>query len=240
MSCYFDLADQLGGDFFHLRLGGVARLGDKIECAQRQSFESGRGAGGGVRADDDDRQLVRAGDLPQGFHAVHTRHIEIERDHVRLELVNLAQCKAAINSGADDFDGLIALQDLRDHLAHERGVIYHQHADFFAHAVAPLSRGEALAGALPSLLTTAAMFRMRTTLPSPRIEAPLTRSVATNWSSKALITNPSSPTSFSTTKPKRCSPMAITMMKNFFCADGWACTCSRSSRSRVRILSRNL
>ena len=125
MRRYFDLADQLGGDLFHLRLSGVARLGDEIKCAQRQRFESGRGAGGGVRAYDDDRQLVSAGDLPQSFHAVHARHVEIESDHVRLEFFDLAQGKAAVNGRPYHFDGLVALQDLRNHLAHERGVIYY-------------------------------------------------------------------------------------------------------------------
>src|SRR5919108_4934373 len=99
---------------------------------------------------------MSARDLPQGLHAIHARHVEIESYHMWLEFIDLAQGKAAVNGGADHFDGLIALQDLRDHLAHERRIIYNKHADFFAHAVAPFGPGNALAGAaFPSLLTTA-------------------------------------------------------------------------------------
>ena len=56
---------------------------------------------------------------------------------------------------------------------------------------------------------------MSTTRPSPRMEAPLIRSVATVWSSSALITSSSSPSRLSTIIPSFRSPMEITSTKIF-------------------------
>ncbi len=53
----------------------------------------------------------------------------------------------------------------------------------------------------------------QTTRPSPRMEAPLTRSVSTVSSSTALMTNSSSPSSASTINPNLRSPAAMTRMK---------------------------
>ena len=56
---------------------------------------------------------------------------------------------------------------------------------------------------------------MSTTRPSPRMEAPLIRSVATVWSSSALMTSSSSPSRLSTIIPSFRSPMEITSTKIF-------------------------
>src|SRR6185312_1430351 len=56
---------------------------------------------------------------------------------------------------------------------------------------------------------------MSTTLPSPRMEAPLIRSVATVWSSSALMTSSSSPSRLSTIIPSFRSPIEITSTKIF-------------------------
>ena len=61
--------------------------------------------------------------------------------------------------------------------------------------------------------STAGTFRMRTTVPSPRIEAPLTRSLETMSLGSALMTSSSSPTRLSTTRPKRFSAAPMTMTK---------------------------
>ena len=60
---------------------------------------------------------------------------------------------------------------------------------------------------------SAIMLRIRTTRPSPRIEAPLTRSVVIDWSSSALMTNSSSPSSPSTMTPNLRSPLLMTSTK---------------------------
>src|SRR6266702_73223 len=66
--------------------------------------------------------------------------------------------------------------------------------------------------------STAGTFKMRTTVPSPRMEAPLTRSLETISPGSALITNSSSPTRLSTRRPKRFSAAPMTITKFFFLA----------------------
>ena len=100
----FDLERQLGSDLLQAAGSGVLRLGDEIERAERQSFQRERRAFLGVRADDDHRHAMLARDLAQHLDAVHARHVQIERDHVRVQLLNLAQADQAIHRRADDFD----------------------------------------------------------------------------------------------------------------------------------------
>src|SRR5947209_16053155 len=100
--------------------------------------------------------------------------------------------------------GVVGLKDLRNQLAHQRRVIHYKHSDRFGrgcHCRAPAAAaavrspsarkrpdGSIVVSADVKRSTTAGRFTIRTTLPSPRIEAPLTRSVAIVWSSNALIT----------------------------------------------------
>ena len=159
--CDLDFQRQLGGDLLQAAGSGVLRLGDEIECAERQRFQRERRAFLGVRADDDHRHVMLARDLAQHFDAVHARHFQIERDDVRAQLLNFSQADQAIHGGADDFDRGIAEQHLRNQLPHQRGIIDHQDANSFAHAIAPT------AGMRDRCETTAGTFRISTTVPSP-------------------------------------------------------------------------
>ena len=85
--------------------GGVLRLRDEIERAERKRFQRERSAFLGVRADDDYRHAMLARDLAQHLDAVHARHFEIERHDVRMQLFDLAQADQAVHRRADDFDG---------------------------------------------------------------------------------------------------------------------------------------
>src|SRR5437899_986635 len=149
-----------------------------------------------MRTDDDDGKLVSPHDLAQGLHAVHARHLQIERDHMRMQFFNLLQPEFAVHGRADDLDPGIAFDDLRDQLAHQCGIVDDQDSYRRAHADAPALRSALKSSAtldLPRRATTEFKFKISTTVPSPRMEAPLTKSVATKWSSSALITNSSSP-----------------------------------------------
>ena len=66
--------------------------------------------------------------------------------------------------------------------------------------------------------STAGTLRIRTTVPSPRIDAPLTKSLAMISDGSALMTSSSSPTRLSTSRPKRFSaaPMTMTKLRFFF------------------------
>src|ERR1700747_112586 len=156
------------------------------------------------------RKRSTAHDHAQRFHAVHARHFQVQRNHVGTQLFNLLERERAIHGGAHDFDGRVALQDVGDELAHERGIIHHENSNAFTHAIAP--RGIAR----ERRERTAGTLRINTTVPSPRMDAPLTKSLATISAGSALMTSSSSPTNWSTSKPKRFSAAPMTMTKFFF------------------------
>src|SRR5438105_852297 len=98
------------------------------------------------------------GDLAQCLEAIHTRHLEVERDNVRPKLVDLLESEAAVHGGADNLDGVVALENLRNQFPHESGIVYYEDAHRFAHACAPLAPSR------PMRPTTAWIFRMSTTV----------------------------------------------------------------------------
>src|SRR5450755_435787 len=163
-----------------------------------------------MRAEQDHRQRRSAHDQPQRLHAIHARHFQIQRDHVGAQLFDLLQRERAVHRRPHHFNGRIAGQNRRNQLAHQRGVVYDQNADGGAHAIAPSGV------ARESRASTAGTFKISTTVPSPRIEAPLTRSLDTISVGSALITNSSSPTKLSTSKPKRFSAAPITITNFLF------------------------
>src|SRR5579871_1913664 len=156
-----------------------------------------------MRAHDDHGDFVLARDLAEHFETVHARHFEIERDDTGAQLFDFFQPDFAVHRGAYNFDGRVVRKRLRNQLAHQRRVIDHEHSDFFAHAMAP--RG----AAFDSCATTAGTFRISTTVPSPRIDAPLTSGEVTRLSSSALMTSSSSPNKLSTARPNFRLPAEI-------------------------------
>src|SRR3954471_19977186 len=150
-------------------------------------------------------------DLSQRLHAVHAWHLQVQRDHMRMQFLNLLQSELAIHCCTNHFDGRILFQHLRNKFSHQCGIVNDKYFCRAAHAVAPAPLAVVCDRARPSFETTACTSRINTTVPSPRIEAPLTRSVDTRWSSRALMTSSSSPTSLSTINPNLRSPSAITI-----------------------------
>src|SRR5881394_599735 len=209
-----DFRDQLVGNFLEAARGGISWFCEKIHGAERQSFQRGVAALFRMRAEKDDGQRCAVHDEAQHFHAVHARHFEIERNNIGLEFLDLLERESAIHRRADNLYGGVTREDRGNQLPHERGIVYDEDSDALAHAIAPRGvareRRERIAGT----------FRIRTTVPSPRMEAPLTRSLETISPGSALMTNSSSPTRLSTTRPKRFSAAPITMTKFFFLA-GW-------------------
>src|SRR5580765_7926377 len=164
------------------------RLGHEIDCAQCQSLESGVSAFFGMGADQDYRQRSAAHNQAKSFHALHARHFQIEGDHIGTELFDLFQCESTIHGRADDVDHRIAGKDIGNQFPHQRGIIDDENSNAIAHAMA--SSGIAR----ERRERTAGTFKIKTTVPSPRMEAPLTKSLATMSEGRALITNSSSPT----------------------------------------------
>src|ERR1700675_3972910 len=216
--------------------GGVLRLLDKVNGAESQGFESGVGAFFRVSAEEYDGHGSAAQGQTESVPAVHAGHFEIESDDIGIQLVDLFQRESAVHSCADNFDGRIAGEDRGNKLPHEGGIVDDENSDAGAQGMA--RRGTAR----ERRERTAGTFRMRTTVPSPRMEAPLTRSLETMSLGKALMTNSSSPTMLSTSSPKRFSAAPITMTKCFFFAGSVSMERSRlrcSRRTSVRIWSRS-
>src|SRR5215467_12696854 len=180
------------------------------------------------------RKWCAAHDEAQRFHAIHAGHFQIQGDDVGLQLLNLFQGKSAVHRCANYFDTRIAGQNNRDQLPHQCGIIHNENANALAHAIAPSGF------ARERRERTAGTFRIRTTVPSPRMDAPLTRSLAINSPGSALMTSSSSPTIWSTRRPKRRSAAPITTTKFFFFFSGvfvstaWM-RLSVFRRTRVRI-----
>src|SRR5208337_3809383 len=186
----------------------------------------------------DDRQPPAAHDFFQRINPVQSGHFEVERHHIGRQVPDFLQRKIAVDRRTHDLDRVILFEDIGNQLAHQSRVIHHQNPHWLSHAWPPfVPRACVSAVAIPTglaftcamlesrpsirALATSArprlkrsiraiMFRMRTTLPSPRIEAPLTRSVVIDRSSSALITSSPSPSSASTTTPNLRSPLLIT------------------------------
>ena len=155
-------------------------LAMKSTAPRAKCFEGRVGAFFRMRAEENDGKRSAAHDQAQGLHAVHARHFEIEGDDVGLELFDFFQGEGAVHRGANDFDGGIAREDRGNQLPHERGVIDYEDTDAFAHAIAPSGVARERRD------KTAGTFRIRTTVPSPRIDAPLTRSLANDVSGQGL------------------------------------------------------
>src|SRR4029077_1343769 len=209
-----------------------------------------------MRTHYDHRQWMPAHDFFQGVDAVHPWHLQIESDHVGLQLFVLLQAEGAAHRRSHHLNRRVGFQHLRDQLPHQGGIIHHQHA-YLAHACPPVALRASRARSAwftrsPELVrpascgriratcsTTAGRFSMSTTFPSPRIEAPFTRSVEKVWSSKAFMTNSSSPSKASTIRPYFLSPTVITNTNSLLVLRSISAAEGRPRRSRGSTWLRN-
>src|SRR6266852_77401 len=165
-----------------------------------------------MRTEKNDRNRRALHDQAERLHTIHAGHFEVESNDVGAQFFNFLQRECAIHSRSDNFDGRIARKDRGNQFPHQSGIVNDENADAFAHAIAPSGV------ARERRERTAGTFKIRTTVPSPRMEAPLTRSLETISPGSALITNSSSPTRLSTRRPKRFSAAPMTITKFFFLA----------------------
>src|SRR5579863_10366610 len=121
-----------------------------------------------MSAEDNYRHGRAAHDQTKSFNAIHAGHFQVESNYVGMQFLDFLQREGTIHGGANDFDGGIAFEDGGNELPHQSGIIDDQDSDAGAHAMAP--RGVAR----ERRASTAGTLRMRTTVPSPRMEAPLT------------------------------------------------------------------
>src|SRR5882724_3334559 len=207
---HFNLFDQLSRDGVQMAGRRLFRFCNEVDCAKSKGFECRVRPFFRMSADHDHGERRTAHNEPQRFHTVHSWHFKVERDDVGTKFLNLFQRESTVHGRADDVNHRIARKNIGNQFPHQCGIIYHKNSNAFAHAIAP--RGIAR----ERRERTAGTFRINTTVPSPRIEAPLTRSLATISAGSALMTSSSSPTNWSTTRPKRFSAAPMTMTKLFF------------------------
>src|SRR5205823_14685258 len=103
---------------------------------------------------------------------------------------NFFQSEVAVHGCTHDVDGIIGFENLRNELAHQGRVVDYQNSDRLcvhcrtsAEKLLPAAAAMTFERATSVPLRTnrsmtAARFMISTTRPSPRIDAPLTRSVA--------------------------------------------------------------
>src|SRR5579863_7162120 len=76
-------------------------------------------------------------DLFEHVQTAHARHFEIKSDDLRLQFFDLLQSKVAVHCSANDLNGAVGRKNLWDELAHERGIIDHQHSYRSCHSCPP-------------------------------------------------------------------------------------------------------
>ena len=106
---------------------GPARLGDDVHRPGGEGFEAGGRSFLRHRADDDHRQRAVDHELSQEGQTVHARHLDVERQHVRLVLENQIARDEGIRCEADDLDVGFVLQRIRQHPPHDGGVVDDEH-----------------------------------------------------------------------------------------------------------------
>ena len=62
--------------------------------------------------------------------AIHARHLNVQRQDIRLQLQNHIARHVRIAGRAHNFNFRILRQSVGNHAAHDCGIVHHQHADF--------------------------------------------------------------------------------------------------------------
>src|SRR5262249_40599205 len=175
--------------FLHAR-GNIRWLRNEVKSPERERPQRDGRSLRAVRADHDHRQPVPPHDFSQHVEAAHSRHLEIERDYLGSQLFNLLKAEVSIHGGADNLNRVVSLKNLRNEFAHQSRIVHYKHSyRLGAHwrtSPAALAAWPGNIAKWPTFVPsrvnrsmTAARFMISTTRPSPKIEAPLTRSVAT-------------------------------------------------------------
>src|SRR5207302_4492735 len=148
--------------------------------------------------DYDYRNPMLPHDRFQGVYPIQSWHFQIQSNDLRLQLFDFLEREISVHRRPNYLDGTVLLDDLRDQFPHQCGIVHNQNFHGGTHASTPVespafrvidspcwksspeSTAPASSGRIrPIRSTIAARFRISTTRPSPRMDAPLTRSVVT-------------------------------------------------------------
>src|SRR5215469_17266627 len=89
----FDFEGKCLSDSLQAAGGGMHRFCDEVKCTEGEGFQGLLCALVRMSAEKDYGYAVATRDLTHHFDAVHTRHFEVERDHVWLELLDFLQAE---------------------------------------------------------------------------------------------------------------------------------------------------
>jgi cell division protease FtsH len=106
----------------------VELLGHIIHRPELQRLQRFPGALLRERAHHQNRDRMQVHDPAERVQPVHARHLDIQRDHVRVQLGNLLDGLLAVARRGDHGHPRILVEHGRERLAHERGVVHHEHA----------------------------------------------------------------------------------------------------------------
>ena len=128
----FDLGNQFFPQARHRAVERtfVGSLGHIVVGPQGQRLQRHRGAALGERAEHDDAQMgIFAPNAPQRFEAIHLRHLDVQREHVGIQLRNPLQGDRAVRRAPTTSSGGILLEGVRDQAPDDHRVVHHQHAN---------------------------------------------------------------------------------------------------------------
>jgi hypothetical protein len=98
-------------------------LGDVIHSAQAEGLQRGFGALLRFRGDHNDRQRALFHHPGEDLEAVEARHLDVERDDIRLELENLLEALGAVLGGGDHLNAFSAGEGALENSPHENRVV---------------------------------------------------------------------------------------------------------------------
>ncbi len=124
----------------------AARFSHEVEGARLKRPHRHVGAAAREGADHDDADLRRRRprgveplDLRQGLKTIQTRHLHVQRRHVRRGRAQELQRLLAAEDGADDDDAFLASQRLGQRGAEDARIVHDQHPRRLGHRIIPRS-----------------------------------------------------------------------------------------------------
>jgi hypothetical protein len=122
------VGDQLGV-LAHPALDRDLRLGHEVDRAQFQRAHGDFGAALGQRGHHQHRHRAQPHQLFEEVEAVHLGHLDVEREHVRVGLLDQLARDQRVGRHADHFHVRLARNDLAHHAADQRRVVDDQYLD---------------------------------------------------------------------------------------------------------------
>jgi len=122
-----DLVGDLIRVFVHAVAHAQLGLGDKVHRAQLQRAQRGFRAALGQRGDHHHRRRAQAHELFQEVEAVHLRHFDVQREHVRVGLLDEVARDDRVGRHAHHFHIGLAVDDLLQDAADQCRIVDAQH-----------------------------------------------------------------------------------------------------------------